>query len=57
MRLKFMQIRTILYQHIKTRIKHVFLLNFTYELLTSFRRIVYTHNGANIKHELVTKTK
>ena len=36
-RLKFMQIRTILYQHIKTLIKHVFLLNFTYELLMSFR--------------------
>ena len=28
-----MQIRTILYQYIKTLIKHVFLLNFTYELL------------------------
>ena len=26
-----MQIRTILYQYIKTLIKHVFLLNFTYE--------------------------
>ena len=36
-RLKFMQIRTILYQYIKTLIKHVFLLNFTYELLMSFR--------------------
>ena len=33
-----MQIRTILYQYIKTLIKHVFLLNFTHELLTSFRR-------------------
>ena len=32
-----MQIRTILYQYIKTLIKHVFLLNFTYELLVSFR--------------------
>ena len=32
-----MQIRTILYQYIKTLIKHVFLLNFTYELLMSFR--------------------
>ena len=31
-----MQIRTILYQYIKTLIKHVFLLNFTYELLMSF---------------------
>ena len=29
--LKFMQIRTILYQYIKTLIKHVFLLNFTYD--------------------------
>ena len=28
-----MQIRTILYQYIKTLIKHVFVLNFTYELL------------------------
>ena len=28
-----MQIRTILYQYIKTLIKNVFLLNFTYELL------------------------
>ena len=36
-----MQIRTILYQYIKTLIKHVFLLNFTYELLMSFR-ILYT---------------
>ena len=33
-----MQIRTILYQSIKTLIKHVFLLNFTHELLMSFRR-------------------
>ena len=32
-----MQIRTILYQYIKTLIKHVFLLNFTHELLMSFR--------------------
>ena len=31
-----MQIRTILYQYIKTLIKHVFLLNFTHELLMSF---------------------
>ena len=36
-RLKFMQIRTILYQYIKTLIEHVFLLNFTCELLMSFR--------------------
>ena len=34
-----MQIRTILYQYIKTLIKHVFLLNVTYELLMSFRNI------------------
>ena len=34
-----MQIRKILYQYIKTLIKHVFLLNFTYELLMSFRNI------------------
>ena len=27
-----MQIRTILYQYIKTLIKHVFLLNFTFEI-------------------------
>ena len=32
-----MQIRTILYQYTKTLIKHVFLLNFTYELLMSFK--------------------
>ena len=32
-----MQIRTILYQYIKTLIKHVFLLDSTYELLMSFR--------------------
>ena len=35
-----MQIRTILYQYIKTLIKHVFLLNFTYELLMSFRNMI-----------------
>ena len=34
-----MQIRTILYQYIKTLIKHVFLLNFTYELLMSFKSV------------------
>ena len=34
-----MQIRTILYQYIKTLIKHVFLLNFTHELLMSFRKL------------------
>ena len=34
-----MQTRTILYQYIKTLIKHVFLLNFTYELLMSFRMV------------------
>ena len=32
-----MQIRTILYQYIKTLIKHVFHSNFTYELLMSCR--------------------
>ena len=37
-----MQIRTILYQYIKTLIKHVFLLNFTYELLMSFRSNMQT---------------
>ena len=36
-----MQIRTIPYQYIKTLIKHVFLLNFTYELLMSFRIYFY----------------
>ena len=34
-----MQIRTILYQYIKTLTKHVFVLDFTYELLISFRII------------------
>ena len=34
-----MQIRAILYQYIKTLIKHVFLLNFTHELLMSFRML------------------
>ena len=38
-----MQIRTILYQYIKTLIKYVFLLNFTHELLMSFR-ILYKVN-------------
>ena len=32
-----MQIRMILFQYVKILIKHVFLLNFTYELLMSFR--------------------
>ena len=36
---KFMQIRTILYQYIRTLIKHVFLLNFTYELSMNFRNM------------------
>ena len=36
-----MQIRTILYQYIKTLIKHVFLLNFTYELLMRFRKCIH----------------
>ena len=40
LRLKFMEIRTILYQYIKTLIKHVFLLNFTHELLMSFRMLI-----------------
>ena len=44
LRLKFMQIRTILYQYKKTLIKHVFLLNFTHELLMSFRS-VYKMSG------------
>ena len=36
-----MQIRTILYQYIKTLIKHVCLLNFTYELLIiNFRKVI-----------------
>ena len=39
-----MQIRTILYQYIKTLIKHVFLLNFTHELYIIFIYIIlYTH--------------
>ena len=45
-----MQIRTILYQYIKTLIKHVFLLNFTYELLMSFRRhlkVAFTQSFEN----------
>ena len=33
-----MQIKTILYQYVKTLIKHVFRLNFTHELLMSFRQ-------------------
>ena len=37
-----MQIRTIPYQYIKTLIKHVFLLNFTYELLMSFENYILT---------------
>ena len=39
-----MQIRTILCQCIKTLIKNVFLLNFTYELLMSFRSILKDHS-------------
>ena len=42
-----MQIRTILYQYIKTLIKHVFLLNFTYELLMSFITI-YKMSGRSL---------
>ena len=42
-----MQIRTILYQYIKTLIKHEFLLNFTYELLMSFgKSILYAESPA-----------
>ena len=40
-----MQIRTILYQYIKTLIKHVFLLNFTHELLMSFVKAYKTLNN------------
>ena len=43
-----MQIRTILYQYIKTLIKNVFLLNFTYELLMSFRSTVYKMSGRSL---------
>ena len=43
-----MQILTILYQYIKTLIKHVFLLNFTYELLMSFRSSYNTFRMNNI---------
>ena len=42
-----MQIRTILYQHIKTLIKHVFLLNFTYELLMSSRSLIKNVHAFN----------
>ena len=42
-----MQIRTILYQYIETLIKHVFLLNFTHELLMSFRNIGITYKYSN----------
>ena len=35
-----MQIRMILYQCIKTLIKHVFLLNFTYELLMILEYVI-----------------
>ena len=48
-----MQIRTILYQYIKTLIKHVFLLNFTYELLMSFR--IKLKNSYLTIHEKNTK--
>ena len=40
-----MQIRTILYQYIKTLIKHVFLLNFTYELLMSILEEYIEHSS------------
>ena len=49
-----MQIRTILYQHIKILIKHVFLLNFRHELLIGFEDTFIGHisaikNNANIQ--------
>ena len=43
-----MQIRTILYQYIRTLIKHVFLLNFTHELLMSFRSTIYKMSGRSL---------
>ena len=45
-----MQIRTILYQYIKTLIKHVFLLNFTHELLMSFRMTCKNLHNLAPKH-------
>ena len=42
-----MQIRTILYQYIKTLIKHVFLLNFTDELLMSF--IIFSRSHTHLE--------
>ena len=36
LRLKFIPIRTIVYEHKRILIKHVFLLNFRHELLMSF---------------------
>ena len=53
-----MQIRTILYQYIKTLIKHVFLLNFTYELLMSIRmiyKILSDYMGPNLKESLTKR--
>ena len=46
-----MQIRTILYQYIKTLIKHVFLLNFTYELLMILEVEFYVRTRACEKRE------
>ena len=43
-----MQIRTILYHYIKTLIKHVFLLNFTHELLMSFVSTIYKMSGRSL---------
>ena len=43
-----MQIRTILYQYTKTLIKHLFLLNFTYELLMSFKSTIYKMSGRSL---------
>ena len=43
-----MQIRTILYQYIKTLIKHVFLLNFTHELSMSFVSTIYKMSGRSL---------
>ena len=38
-----MPIRTILYQYIKILIKHVFLLNFTHELLMILEKNINTY--------------
>ena len=41
LRLEFMLIKTIFYQHIKILIKHVFLLNFRLELLMFFEKTLH----------------